>query len=92
MLTFYTYFSLSLSLSLSLFPSLSPTLELKVTPASRKRVSTRNKRSSAISLSTLYQDEEEDKSAMRFPASDEDPDFLPSNTTPFKARKKQKRY
>ena len=70
--------------ALSLF--LSPTAELKVTPSSRKRASTRNKRSSAISLSTLYQDEEEDAVIV------EDPDFLPSNTTPFKARKKQKRY
>ena len=68
-------------------PPPSPTSELKGTPASRKRISTRNKRSNAISLSTLYQDEEED--AVRFPG-DEDPDFV--NTTPFKARKKQKRY
>ena len=78
----------SVSLPLSPLSPPSPTSEQKTTPASRKKISTRNKRSNAISLSTLYQDEEED--VVRFPG-DEDPDFVPLNTPPFKARKKQKR-
>lgn len=71
----------------------SPTDELKATPASRKRASSRNKRSSAVALSTLYREEEEKqvRDGMEF-VGDDDPDFLPANITPFKARKRQKRH
>lgn len=72
----------------------SPVTDHKATPASRKRTSTRYKRNNSISLSALYREEEEGKEHTNrsFLISDQDPDFLPSGFSPYKAKKKAKRH
>ena len=60
----------------------SPTVEVKTTPSTRRRASTRNKRTKGLSY--LYRNEDEMSELL----DDDDDDFFPTNFTPFKKQKK----